>query len=657
MNKLKQIITKERLPFTLLILFAVIFLSAGLANHFCFRSFTFDYGNYNFAFWDYSHFRISSIPTYPGNFLQDHFSFTLFYFTPVYWLLNWLTGTYTLIIIQHVLMAVAAWYSYKLVRLKTGNLWIGIALIAYYYLLLGRFTMLSCDVNLAVMSSAFIPIFLYYFQIRKYLIAFIVFILALLSRENIPIWFIFIFVVLMLEHKKEKKVALLCIGGILISLLYFILLFKVIIPSIENEEKQFTLFNYSALGENPGTALLFVFKHPIETLKLFFINHTENPANNGIKVEFYLVYLISGGILLLWRPKYFIWLIPIVAQKVLNDAPLRWGIATYYSTEIITLLPLSVMLTISDIRNKKVQNYLTLITCIAALSMTIHKMDRSNVKVPDAFIPAKEKFYGKSFYHSPYQLLTTHKLINEIPLEAKVSASDHLLAHLAQRQYIYLFPEVNDAEYIVFSVFDNYFLMSHMENETRRNKYFNSPEWKVINEAFPVFLLKRTTNLDSSDNHSVFDNYQTKTLFCDFENVDTTTNLILFNNTDLTVDLKNNQSTNVFKSKQNSLVLSRQNPFGKAISFNAEAGQKYIKVNVWVKGNEEKAFIVAKYNHIFNYHSNTVTEQDDTGWKQLELTCWLPRKKDNNEFFIYLWNANEDPIYFDDLSITIWHEN
>ena len=210
----------------------------------------------------------------------------------------------------------------------------------------------SGDVNLAIISACFIPIFIYYFEIKKYGIALIILILALFSRENISIWFVFIFIVLAIQHRKEKKAVLFSMTGIFISMIFFVLLFRVFIPALETEDKQFSLFNYSALGENPGEALSFILKNPIETIKLFFINHSGNPAYDGVKTEFYLVYIISGGFVLFLRPQYFIWFIPIVAQKVLNDSFIRWGIATYYSVEVVTLLPLSVFLTLSSLKSK-----------------------------------------------------------------------------------------------------------------------------------------------------------------------------------------------------------------------------------------------------------------------------------------------------------------
>ncbi len=640
---------KNNLPLLVLGAFSALMLFMGIMNHYYFRSFVFDYGNYNFAFWDYSHFRISSMPTYSGNFLQDHYSFLLFYLIPAYWLLNWLTGTYTLIILQNSLIVIAAWYSYKLIRLKSQNLYLSTGVLVYYFILLGRYSTFACDTNLAVISACFIPIFIYYFEIRKYFIASVVFILSLFSRENIPIWFIFIFIVLIIEHKDDKKAVRLSLVGITISVLYFILLFKVLIPGVENDEKQFTLFNYSALGPEPGTALKYVVLHPWETLKMFFVNHLDNPNYRWIKVEFYQVYLISGGFILLTRPKYLIWFIPIVAQKVLNDAPIRWGILTYYSIEVVTLLPLSVFLALSSMKSVKLQNNLTLVIIVATLSTTICKMNRSHRIVPDSFRPEKEKVYDKRFYQSDYNLRKTHKLLKQIPKDSRVSTSEDFFPHLAQRFHIYFFPEVRDAEYIVFSVFDDYFRMSHMENERIRDKYLNSSKWEIIAKEFPVFLLHKKSGNKSTHFYDEQSFFRSDTISCDFESIDSIKQIVLFNNGQK-ADVAEKISSAQAKSKANSLFLTNEVRYGDAINFEQINQIKYMEASVWCYGDIPSAYITAKLENEKTYKSNQIVEKDNEGWRKIELKFWVP-PKNADSFFIHLWNSGSDSIYFDDFQI------
>jgi len=120
-----------------LIIFGIIFYTTAIANHYYFRTFAFDYGTYNFMFWNYSHFHVNECPIYSHNsmtFFIDHFSFTLMYFIPIYWLLNWLTGTYTLLIIQTTLILLSGWVVYRLVIVKTGEVWLGLCALLYYFI-------------------------------------------------------------------------------------------------------------------------------------------------------------------------------------------------------------------------------------------------------------------------------------------------------------------------------------------------------------------------------------------------------------------------------------------------------------------------------------------------------------------------------------------
>ncbi|QGY43249.1 DUF2079 domain-containing protein [Maribellus comscasis] len=642
---------QKHIPYFILVFFGILLFTMGITNHYLFRTVTFDYGNYNFAFWDYSHFKISPIPYFRSNFLQDHFSFTLMYFVPVFWLLNWLTHSYTLIIIQNALILIAAWYTYKTIKLKTDNVWLGAGVLLYYFLLLGRYTSFSADVNLAIISSCFIPIFIYYFVTKKYVTALVIFILSLFSRENIPLWFIFIFIVLILENRKDKKAVKYCFSGIFISIIYFILLFKVFIPSIETKNVGYTLFNYSALGATPGEAILYILRHPVESIKLFFVNHLDDPAYNGVKAEFYLVYIISGGFVLLAKPKYLIWFIPIIAQKVLNDVPTRWGIATYYSVEVVTLLPLSVFLTLSSVKSHSFQKVLTILVCTATVSVTTHKLERSNNRIPYTLNPSKVKIYDKHFFEAPFNVKKVNRLLKQIPSQASVSASNTILPHLAQRQKIYFFPVIKDAGYIVFSVYDNNYLHSQMGNEKIRNNYLSSPDWKIAAKEFPVFLLKRdTTSSQRKESANIIFN-KTDTLTCDFEKTDTISGYTLFSDgekAEMAKYLTNEKSL----SGNHSIKLSQENRYGTRIWLRNLSQYDYLEISLWGYSQEKnQVHIVAEYLKDFDFYSNESDTTNASGWQKYVLNFWIPKQTDRKDCAFFFRGSGESPVYIDDLKV------
>jgi uncharacterized membrane protein len=639
---------KNKIPLLILVIFGTLLFFMAAANHYFFRTVTYDYGTYNFAFWDYSHFHTSKSTLTPGTFLQDHFSFTLMYFIPVFWLFNWLTGTYTLILIQYSMILIAAWFSYKLVMMKSKDPWLGIGTLLYYFVILGRYTTMSCDCNIAVISSCLIPIFLYFFELKKYILASIILMLALFSRENIPIWFIFIFIVLMIEHRKEKKIVLFSTIGILISVIYFILLFKVFIPSIETADKQYALFNYSALGATPSDAISFIVQHPVDAVKMFFINHLKDPAYDGIKYEFYWVYILSGGFILFLRPKYLIWFIPIVAQKELNDNFVRWGISTYYSIEIVTLLPLSVFVVLSEIRSKYFRYGLAIVVCITTIYVTLNKLNPANCRIEWGANPTKERIYDKDFFKAPFDIPKVNKLLALIPPDAKLSASDRILPHVSQRQFIYIFPNVGDADYIVFSMLIDNWMLSHETNEQKRNEYLSNPNWEIIASESPVVLLRKIQKPNDVLRRITL--IGKNAVNCDFEKTDESKKLILFSNNEKADSLSKRTSEKAHSGLY-SMKLTKENPFG--ISYNVKdiLESHFIQISVWRYSNGSQNQIVASCGDDFYQSSRTITVKDTTGWAKLELNFLVPKNINPEKFIISLWNSGSEPVYFDDLVI------
>ena len=478
-----------------LVLFFSIYLITGVTNHYLFRSYTCDYGVYNYAFWDYAHFHISPCPLFDVhdskvNFLQDHFSLTLFFLIPFYWLLNWLTGTYTLLILQTTAIILSGWVLSKYITLKSNNVWIGLFAMLYYFLMQARYASMASDCNLAIFSNCLIPFFLYYFEKKNYLVSVIIFLIALLSREDMPLVFIFILITLLIMHWKEKQRIIFCSLLIISSVLYFIILFSVLIPAIQEPGKQYSLFRYSALGQTPFEALKFIFAHPVKTFNLLFQNQTNDPTLDGVKTEFYITYLISGGFILIFKPQYIIWFIPIIAQKMFDDVPIRWSIYGYYAVPIATMLPISAFLIIGSIK-KLYFKYATAVSfCLLAWLVTSYSFDKEQRALPWTW-PLKENVFDASFFDSKLNINKVYKCLALIPADAKVSASNFYVPHLSQRRYIYMFPDVRDADYIVANQLWDNFMWSHELYLSAVQDYLHNPNWIVVANDFPFMLLKK----------------------------------------------------------------------------------------------------------------------------------------------------------------------
>jgi uncharacterized membrane protein len=635
------------LPKIIFIFFGILYFLIVVCNHYYFRTFCYDYGTYNFAFYDYAHLRISECPVYyysHMNFLQDHVSFTLMIFVPFYWIFGWLTGTYTLLFIQNIIILFGAWAIFKLILFKTNNKLFSILALLLYFTLYGRWTSFDEDCNFAIIASSMVPVFIYYFEIRKFFITAIVFIFILLSREDMSLWTFFIGIFLLLIHYKEKEYKNASIIIVMLSLAYFITVFKFVIPYLETTSKSYSLFNYSSLGNNPSEALHYIFQHPINTLKLFFINQSGNSLYNNLKPEFYFIYILSGGFLLFLRPKYFILFIPILAKKMFNDLPLRWSADTYYSIEFVSILPLVVFLIINDIKNKAVQNGLVTLVCISSLLVTVYKLSKHDYS-SIYWYDKKHAFYKSSFYKSDFNLKKVYKDLKLIPNNAIVSATGTIVPHLAYRDKIYTFPKVDDATYIIVFLDRDFYPVTMSQFNSEILYYKESSNWNVIADDFSLLILKRGKNINIQHKKG---SIKTIKYFCNADSV-TPDKQMFISNDGLFLNEGNLQCNEKSHSGKFSIKLTQKSPYGMTVKFHDVEPGEIFNISVWRYAKNDSSTIAARINDMDV--KSIVNFKDKNGWELIKKSFIAPCGLYNNELVIYLWNIGKDPVYFDDLTI------
>ncbi len=494
MNQLKNTSKIKLITWIVFGCFALLNLLIPLVNHYLFRTFTWDYGTYNFAFYDYAHFRVSPCPLYSIfvpygiSFIQDHVSITLILFAPFYWLLTPFTHTYTLLILQWAFVLYGAWATHRLIFYKFKNEWFALLALVYYFVLFGRFSMHHSDCNLAIIGASMLPVFFYYFETKNRTGMILSFLFLCLNREDMPLCLGFIGLYLAIAHRKDKQQLRLGILISIVSLLFFFFIFAFIIPALEDENKKFNLFDYSVLGANPIEAIRFLMVNPGKAISYLFYNHSNDPNNDWLKASFYIVYGLSGGIILFFRPLMFLCFLPIVAKKMYNDTTFRWGYETYYSIEIASLLPILVFSIIGNIKINKHKIFSACIVCIVCMGVTYYCINNSN---NGGLSNIKYFFYKPEFYRSHLNSNLVHKLLNEIPDSAAISASDNMVAHLSQRKKIYHFPYIDDASIVCVDRQSNtYPVMPDKFNE-ELNKLILDPSWKLEAVSGTFYLLKR----------------------------------------------------------------------------------------------------------------------------------------------------------------------
>lgn len=487
-------VPNNRLPIIIILLFGILYTVMAFCNHYFFRTWAWDYGTYTFSFWDYAHFRNSPNPVLLPKMilLQDHFSFTLMLLAPFYWILNWLLGTYTLSVVQIILISFGGLAIYKLIEFKTSSRILSILALLQYFTIYGRWASFCTPCNLAIIAATAIPVFLYYFEKGKFTGAWITLIFILLAREDTALWMLFIGIFLIIEHRKEKDFLKTSLLMMAVSLTYFILVFRIFIPHLERPGIKYVLFNYSALGKNPAEAFQFIITHPLKSIELMFVNHSGEPAYDGVKAEFFYVYMLCGGFVLLLRPRYILLFIPLILKKMYNDLPVRWSIESYYSIEFVSMLPIAVFLIISEIKSKLARTIITILVCINTLWITTYKLlEKGRVLNYDN---TNFAFYKSSMYKSPLPVRDIHNKLRIIPPDAAVSSSGTINPQLMLRMKNYYFPHVYDATYIaVINGRDTW----PMDKPTFRKeiyKYLQSPDWEKLVDDSTIIILRKKIN-------------------------------------------------------------------------------------------------------------------------------------------------------------------
>jgi uncharacterized membrane protein len=467
-----------------LLFFAVIYALISFVNHYSFRTYTLDLGFYTNALYDYRLLRWNDSTTIfekGTNMLGGHFEPLLFLFAPF----SWVFGTYTLLVIQVVFLLLGGYGVYTLFE-KSGR---QIALGALIFFL-GYFTLfaaLAFDFHTNVIAASVFPFLVLGVRKNKPLGFAFAFIFMLLCKENVGLWLVFVLSGLAFEERKNKVWRCRLWLASAFSALYFASVIFWIIPSF-SDSGAYGGFLYSVVGDTPLEALTYVVTHPLETLKLLFVNHSGLELANFYKIEFHLLVLCTGLPLLLWRPAYFFMLIPLYFQKMLHNDPSMWGVGFHYGAEFAPVTAIGIFSAVRDFPSEKWQKIACVILPFLSLAVTFRSMDSTEMFTDKSRI----RFYQKGHYTRKYKVAPVHHLLGKIPADAVVSAQSPFLPHLALRNFIYQFPIVKDAEFIVFSKREVTYPLTREEFENLTDLYLNDTEnWEIWEQADGFYILKK----------------------------------------------------------------------------------------------------------------------------------------------------------------------
>lgn len=479
--------TSDKKFVLIVVVFGILYSLIAIVNHYNFRTYALDLGAYTNALYDYIHFQWNDSTVFKEvseNLLSDHFDLLLVIFSP----LSLLFGTYTLLIVQILFILLGGIGVYKFFGLtdKPGNIPFYASL--YFYAFFGVFAAVSYDYHSNVIAATLVPWFFYLFKRRKIAASSLLLMVMLVSKENMSLWLAFVCLGLLIEYRKDNYLRTYLALSFLFCIVFFVSIISVVMPAFANNDL-YPHFHYSVLGSNFKEAIVHLFQHPFESIKVLFVNHTGHPDGDYVKAELHVLLLLSGLPLLLKKPHYILMLLPIYFQKLFQDNYGMWGIAGQYNIEFTPILAIGIFSVISEFRRPKMIRVFSIGMVVLALACTFRTMDNTILFNDKARI----RFYQAKHYIRDYDVRKVHTLLSEIPEDAIVSAQSPFLPHLSLRDKIYQFPIIKDAEYVVVSHKESPYPLDREGFDSLVDTLEKSDDWNILFKDENLTILKRAT--------------------------------------------------------------------------------------------------------------------------------------------------------------------
>jgi uncharacterized membrane protein len=403
------------------LIFLIIYCLLSIVPHYNFKTNAFDLGIFNQTLYQYSHLKlgpntIREVPT----LLADHFEPILFFFAPLYWIF----GSYTLLIIQILSIIMGGLGIYLLLKKNSNNKFLALGGVTIFYLFFGIFQALSFDYHNNVVATMMIPWLLYFIAVRNFKGYYIVLILFLMCKENMALISAFLGISLIIFEPKEiRKHGIITL---LISIIYFLLVLKIVIPFFNNGT--YDHWPYTQLGKTPEEALKNMILNPLLAFQLLF--------NHELKLKMWFLLLASGGLFAIFKPKYSLLMIPVLAQKFFSDAESFWGYTFHYSVEFAPFIAIGAISAIQKIKISYLRNGSVIALIIINLLMIsqLNFFDKTGLT----------RLFSKDYYYlAPRNEII--KALELIPPEASVSAQNGLIPHLTEHDKFFIFPRSTKA--------------------------------------------------------------------------------------------------------------------------------------------------------------------------------------------------------------------
>ncbi len=432
---------KQYLAWVIIALFGSYGLLVAWLRHDTFHSLGLDMAVFNQVFWNTIHgrfweFSLELSKATPHSYLANHFSPLLFLLIPLYAIAP---TVHTLLTLQSLALALGAVPIYLFAKTTLQNTTKSLIVLLVYF-----FSPFVQNINLFDFHEIafFVPLFgfclLAMFR-KRWRWFWLFLILSLCVKEEVGL--VGVALGLYLLTQKRYKIGF---AVSLLSLTWFVVALKIIIPHFSGSEYNYTAYRYQDFGTSLNQILPNMILHPLHTLAVL-----TRPA----KLYFVAILLFSTGLIGLLGGTFLICLIPSLLYLLLANYPGQYSYTTQYAAVLLPTLFFAMILGLQKSKAYRLNQWIYPAILVMAVTTT----------ALFGALPFSRRFAASQWSMAArYQSFATMQAM--IPENASLAAQDYVLSHLANRRLLEMYSDNTTADFIwldAASSGDNIILYDH----------------------------------------------------------------------------------------------------------------------------------------------------------------------------------------------------
>lgn len=461
MDKFKKVYLSCLLsPVLLATLFFILYAAFSLHRHLTFNSSALDLGIYVQASYLYSHWLVPFSTLLQMIVLGDHFGPIILLLSPIYAVFP---SAVTLLVLQALFVSFSSIPIYLIAKDQTKNELLSLMISFAYLSSVGLINAIKFDFHLATISVLPLSLILYAWHFTKWNFYWLAIFLSLLFKEDIPLFIFGLGIFELMERQTRTGLATIFVAGASFFLIKF-----GIMPWLWPGTESYDIGTSILPLTDPSTMVLLAITRPHIFLDQMF--------NSPVKINTFDTLYRQFAFLSLLSPLSWLTVFPALYLRFSSALSHFWILQFHYNANLTPFLTVSAILAINRFKLPQKAVLLLMMFFLIARGLSL---DFINFTVRLNF-----KEGGNFKYIS--------EAIALIPPEKAVSAQSPLVPHLANRQKIYLFPEVDDAEYIVLNTSLHTYPLKFTELQDKIHKLKQSSEWTLVNQEREMLIFKKS---------------------------------------------------------------------------------------------------------------------------------------------------------------------